>query len=230
MELFINFYLCPDMQETIALLNNNLFFAVGVKKYIPDYELKNISSTELEEKNIWSELEGIKLVLIQNNFASKPKTLTLTKSLLEKNFKVIYLTSSQDKLIPKLFSSGCQGIINLENIADRLKIAIEAVLIGDTYYLQDLLSNPYAILLGSLAELFEDLEATVDLLTSKEKEIFDLYVSGNSLVAIMNKLAIAKSTIHTHMESIRAKFKVEANRELITKYQIRQIKVDKSEN
>lgn len=218
------------MQETIALLNNNLFFAVGVKKYIPDYELKNISSTELEEKNIWSELEGIKLVLIQNNFASKPKTLTLTKSLLEKNFKVIYLTSSQDKLIPKLFSSGCQGIIDLENIADRLKIAIEAVLIGDTYYLQDLLSNPYAILLGSLAELFEDLEATVDLLTSKEKEIFDLYVSGNSLVAIMNKLAIAKSTIHTHMESIRAKFKVEANRELITKYQIRQIKVDKSEN
>ena len=218
------------MQETIALLNNNLFFAVGVKKYIPDYELKNISSTELEEKNIWSELEGIKLVLIQNNFASKPETLTLTKSLLEKNFKVIYLTSSQDKLIPKLFSSGCQGIIDLENIADRLKIAIEAVLIGDTYYLQDLLSNPYAILLGSLAELFEDLEATVDLLTSKEKEIFDLYVSGNSLVAIMNKLAIAKSTIHTHMESIRAKFKVEANRELITKYQIRQIKVDKSEN
>lgn len=218
------------MQETIALLNNNLFFAVGVKKNIPDYELKNISSTELEEKNIWSELEGIKLVLIQNNFASKPKTLTLTKTLLEKNFKVIYLTSSQDKLIPKLFSSGCQGIIDLENIADRLKIAIEAVLIGDTYYLQDLLSNPYAILLGSLAELFEDLEATVDLLTSKEKEIFDLYVSGNSLVAIMNKLAIAKSTIHTHMESIRAKFKVEANRELITKYQIRQIKVDKSEN
>lgn len=218
------------MQKTIALLNNNLFFAVGVKKHIPDYELKNISYTELEEKNIWSELEGIKLVLIQNNFASKPKTLTLTKSLLEKNFKVIYLTSSQDKLIPKLFSSGCQGIINLENIADRLKIAIEAVLIGDTYYLQDLLSNPYAILLGSLAELFEDLEATVDLLTSKEKEIFDLYVSGNSLVAIMNKLAIAKSTIHTHMESIRAKFKVEANRELITKYQICQIKVDKSEN
>jgi DNA-binding CsgD family transcriptional regulator len=107
---------------------------------------------------------------------------------------------------------------------------VEAVLIGDTYYLQDLLSNPYAILLGSLAELFEDLEATVDLLTSKEKEIFDLYVSGNSLVAIMNKLAIAKSTIHTHMESIRAKFKVEANRELITKYQICQIKVDKSEN
>ena len=213
------------MQETIALLNNNLFFAVGVKKYIPDYELKNISFTQLEEKNIWSDLEGIKLVLIQNNFASKLEILALVKSLLEKDFKVIYLTLSQDKLISKLFSSGCQGIINLENIADCLEISIQAVLSGGTYYSQDLLSNSYVTLLGSLVELFEDLEMTADLLTSKEKEIFDLYVSGNSLVAIMNKLAIAKSTIHTHMESIRAKFKVEANRELITKYCLTSLKI-----
>lgn len=218
------------MQKTIALLNNNLFFAVGMKKYIPDYEIKNITFKELEQKDIWSELEGVGLVLIKSNFTDKSQILTLTKSLLEKNFQVIYLTSNQDKLVSKLFSLGCQGIIDLEGLADSLAISIQAISSGGTYYSQDLLSNSYLVLLGPLVELFEDLETTVDLLTPKEKQVFDLYVSGNSLAAIMNKLAVAKSTIHTHMESIRAKFKVEANRELITKYQICQIKANKIEN
>lgn len=58
----------------------------------------------------------------------------------------------------------------------------------------------------------------------KEKEIFELYARGLSLTDIMQELEISKSTINTHMESIRAKFEVTSNREIITKYQINRLK------
>jgi DNA-binding CsgD family transcriptional regulator len=80
------------------------------------------------------------------------------------------------------------------------------------------------VLLGPLAELFEELDATSQKLTPKEKEVFNLYVSGLSLTKIMEELAISKSTINTHMESIRTKSGVASNREIITRYQITRLK------
>lgn len=214
------------MEKTIALLSNNLFFAMGVNNYISDHELKNITSTEVQNKDFWLKLAGVEAVLIKSGFIDPSEILNLAESLLKENFKLIYIASDRDKLIPKLFSLGCQGIVDQEKLADHLSVSVRAVTSGGTYYSNNILSNTYMVLLGPLVELFEDLETTVDKLTPKEKQIFDLY-SGDSLADIMAQLGIAKSTIHTHMESIRGKFGVEANRELITKYQIRQLKPSK---
>lgn len=197
---------------------------MGVKNYISDHTLKNITSAEAQNKNFLPKLAGVEAILIKSDFIDPSEILKLVKSLLKLNIKLIYIASNQDKLIPKLFSLGCQGIVDQEQLADHLSVSVRAVTSGGTYYSNNILSNTYMVLLGPLAELFEDLETTIDKLTPKEKQIFDLYASGDSLTDIMTQLGIAKSTIHSHMESIRGKFGVEANRELITKYQIRQLK------
>ena len=211
------------MSKTIALIGNNIFYGLGLQKYIPDYELKNISSQHLEE-DFTKLLKGIDLVLVNSELASPEKTIDLIKSILENQTQVIYLAHNQDKLITQLYSIGCQGIVEQQRVEEQLSIAIKAVKSGGTYYSQGLFDNSQMILLGPLLELFKELDSTKQKLTPKEREIAEFYTEGLSLTDIMKELQISKSTINTHMESIRNKFQVNSNREIITKYQIGRLK------
>ena len=211
------------MSKTIALIGNNIFYGLGLQKYIPDYELKNISSQHLEE-DFSKLLKGIDLVLVNSELASPEKTIDLIKSILENQTQVIYLAHNQDKLITQLYSIGCQGIVEQQRVEEQLSIAIKAVKSGGTYYSQGLFDNSQMILLGPLLELFKELDSTKQKLTPKEREIAEFYTEGLSLTDIMKELQISKSTINTHMESIRNKFQVNSNREIITKYQIGRLK------
>ena len=197
---------------------------MGLQKYIPDYELKNISSQQLIDENLDQLLKGIDLVLVSSELASPEKTTNLIKSILENQTQVIYLAQDRDKLIPQLYSIGCQGIVEQQRVEEQLAIAIKAVKSGGTYYSQGLFDNSQMVLLGPLIELFKELDSTKQKLTPKEREIAEFYTEGLSLTDIMKELEISKSTINTHMESIRSKFQVNSNREIITKYQIGRLK------
>lgn len=212
------------MQKTIALFSNNPFYSLGLQNLIPDYEWKYIASKDLDRHDLKEFLKAIDLVIVKNDFVSARETIAFVKSLIENQAQVIYLAKDWDKLIAQLPSIGCQGIINQEQAEQQLPIAVKAIESCGTYYSQDLLSDSYMFLLAPLIELFEDLDSTTEKLTPKEREIFQLYVGGESLVSIMKKIGIAKTTLNTHMESIRSKFGVEANREIITRYQIFQLK------
>lgn len=212
------------MSETIALVSNNIFYGLGLQKYIPDYELKNISSQQLMDENLNQLLKGIDLVLVSSELASPEKTTNLIKSILENQTQVIYLAQDRDKLISQLYSIGCQGIVEQQRVEEQLAIAIKAVKSGGTYYSQGLFDNSQMVLLGPLIELFKELDLTKQKLTPKEREIAEFYTTGLSLTDIMKELGISKSTINTHMESIRSKFQVNSNREIITKYQIGRLK------
>lgn len=214
------------MPETIALLNNNVFYAIGLQSLISDYELQNITFAELEDKDI-RELSGdIQLVLIVNECLLPEETIDLVKSLLEQKIQIIYLAKEEEQIISQLCSLGCQGIIEQKQVNEQLFVAIQAVASGGTYYSQGILNDTYMVLLGPLVELFEELDSTAQKLTPREKQVFDLYLSGLPLTNIMEELRISKSTTNTHMESIRTKFGVTSNREIITKYQITQLKRD----
>ena len=212
------------MSETIALVSNNIFYGLGLQKYIPDYELKTISSLQLEDKSLERLFSDFDLVLVSSELASPEKTTDLIKSILENQTQVIYLAQDRDKLIPQLYSIGCQGIVEQQRVEEQLAIAIKAVKSGGTYYSQGLFDNSQMVLLGPLLELFKELDSTKQKLTPKEREIAEFYTEGLSLTDIMKELEISKSTINTHMESIRSKFQVNSNREIITKYQIGRLK------
>jgi DNA-binding NarL/FixJ family response regulator len=211
-------------QKTIALLSNNQFYGLGLKNIVPDYQWQIITAQELEQDSWETRLSEFDLVIITQDFVTDEQIIKMLKTLIEKPTQVIYLAGEQDKLVPQLCSLGCQGIIVQELAGQQLLAAVKAIESGGIYYSQGLLSNSYMFLLGSLVELFEDLNFTTAKLTPREKEILELYVQGESLVSIQNKLQIAKSTLNTHLESMRDKFGVDSNREIIAKYQISQLK------
>ncbi|NJK58244.1 MAG: response regulator transcription factor [Pleurocapsa sp. SU_5_0] len=212
------------MSKTIALVSNNIFYSLGLQSYLPDYELKNISPQHLEEEDLVKLLIDFDLVLVKSEWASPEKTIDLIESILKQQTQVIYLAQNQDKLIPQLYSISCQGIVEQQRVKEQLLIAIKAVESGGTYYSQGLFDNSQMILLGPLIELFKELDLTTQKLTPKERKIAEFYTTGLSLTDIMKELEISKSTINTHMESIRSKFQVNSNREIITKYQIGRLK------
>ena len=115
------------MSETIALVSNNIFYGLGLQKYIPDYELKNILSQQLVDKSLKRLFSDFDLVLVSSELASPEKTTDLIKSILENQTQVIYLAQNQDKLIPQLYSIGCQGIVEQQRVEEQLAIAIKAV-------------------------------------------------------------------------------------------------------
>ncbi|MEL6928477.1 MAG: LuxR C-terminal-related transcriptional regulator [Cyanobacteria bacterium J06600_6] len=213
-----------SISKTIALISNNVFYSLGLQKYVPDCELKNISSQHLEEQALEKLLANFDLVILKSEWASPEKTINLVKSILENQTQVIYLAKDRDSLIPQLYSVGCQGIVEQQRVEEQLAIAIKAVESGGTYYSQGLFDNSQMVLLGPLIELFKELDSTKQKLTPKEREIAEFYTEGLSLTDIMKELEISKSTINTHMESIRGKFQVNSNREIITKYQIGRLK------
>ena len=210
------------MTKTTVLFSQNIFYALGLQNLIPDRKLQNIKPQDFENRREF--LAETELALVDSDYASSKEIAELIELLLRSPTLVIYLAKKQDKSIPRLCSIGCQGIIEKEQASEQLSVAIQAVTSGGTYYSQEVLENSYMVLLGPLVELFEELDATTEKLTPKEKEIFDLYVSGLSLTKLMKELAVSKSTINTHMESIRAKIGVNSNREIITKYQITRLK------
>ncbi|MBP3372146.1 MAG: helix-turn-helix transcriptional regulator, partial [Clostridia bacterium] len=56
----------------------------------------------------------------------------------------------------------------------------------------------------------------VALLTPKEREIFDLYVAGQSTKDIMQKLNIKENTLKFHNKNIYGKLGVSSRKQLVT--------------
>lgn len=206
--------------KTIALLSNNVFYSFGLRQHVPDYELTNISLQHFEEQDPEHFLTDFDLFLVKSEWASPEEILSFIQLALEQEVSVIYLCHKQDKLVPQLLSVGCQGIVEEQNVDQQLSLAVKALESGGTYYSQKLLNDSYMVLLGPLVELFEELNSNKEKLTPKEKQITDYYIQGLGLTDIMGELNISRSTVNTHMESIRRKFQVSHNREIIAKYQI----------
>lgn len=208
----------------LTLVSNNIYYGLGLQSHINNYELETISFKEFKNKSVANSLSDVNLVIIRAEQASPEEIIDLVKSTLEKRILVIYLAQNKDNLALQLCSLGCQGIIEEDYTQEQLSTAIKALYSGGVYYSQGILENSYLVLLGPLVELFEELDLTTQKLTPKEKEIAQSYLDGLSLTKIMEKLDISKSTINNHMESIRNKFEVSSNREIIIKYQIGRLK------
>lgn len=212
------------MSKTIALFSNNLFYVIGVKNFVSNHQLQNITLKDLEKNSFAELLNNIEIAIVTSDFLPTAETINFIESLLKTQVKVIYFASEATlEIIPQLWAIGCQGVVAQSQLESQLTVAITAIDSGGSYYSQGILDN-YMTMLGSLVKLFADLNSVLDKLTPKELEIFELYIVGESLVSIMKQLNIAKTTINTHMESIRTKFGVRANREIIAKYQICQLR------
>lgn len=122
----------------------------------------------------------------------------------------IVMLTSMDKapLIRSLMAHGIHAVLSKTDDMSHLRAALQAVHIGRRYF-----SPSIAHLMKSLPRV-----ATVRL-SERESEVISLYVNGESINAIAEKLQRSKQTISTQKVSAMRKLGIEADADLF-KYAI----------
>jgi two-component system capsular synthesis response regulator RcsB len=125
------------------------------------------------------------------------------------HLRVVMLTS-MDKapLVRSLLNHGVHAVLSKADDMSHLRAALQAVHIGRRYF------SP------SIARLMKSLpSATATRLSDRESEVIALYVNGESINAIAEKLQRSKQTISTQKVSAMRKLGIETDADLF-KYAI----------
>lgn len=125
------------------------------------------------------------------------------------HLRIVMLTS-MDKapLIRSLLANGIHAVLSKTDDMSHIRAALQAVHIGRRYF------SP------SIAQLMKSLPRTATVrLSERESEVISLYVNGESINAIAEKLQRSKQTISTQKVSAMRKLGIETDADLF-KYAI----------
>ena len=119
---------------------------------------------------------------------------------------------SDERYVTRAVKSGARGYVLKNSAGDELIKAIQALQSGGAYF------SP------AVSRVFQDGFATrkdtnaedrFDLLTSREKQIFQLLAEGNSNKDIANRLSLSLHTVETHRWRIMEKLDLHSVAELV---------------
>jgi DNA-binding NarL/FixJ family response regulator len=138
--------------------------------------------------------------------------------------EVLALSMHTDKrYVTELLNAGANGYLLKDCAAEELVMAIRTIMAGETY-----LSPPIASMIvngfvrkKNTQHGEQNGENSFVLLSSREREILQLFAEGHSTKVIAFELDISIKTIETHRKQIMSKLKINSIAEL-TKYAIRE--------
>lgn len=124
--------------------------------------------------------------------------------------KIIFLTR-EDSDVARFaaLEAGASAFIHKSRAAQELVDAIRTVAAGGTLF------TPRSI--ASLLSKRREVEAQIDRLTTREKEVLRLMAEGTSSREIASKLGISYTTVRTHIRSLGSKLGVHSKLEAIVK-------------
>ncbi len=133
---------------------------------------------------------------------------------------VIYTMFSDKEYVLELFRAGIDGYVLKQDPLSDLLLALDAVKAGGTYFSTE---APKV-----LSEHLRDADDPVavggnvlDVLSSRERQVFELLADGRSIKEIAQTLYISPKTVESHKYHIMAKLEVESVTEM-TKLAIRE--------
>jgi len=116
---------------------------------------------------------------------------------------VVLLGPAQDHVVRYLLGLGASGIALRSVDTDELGVVIDAARKGDRYVVAAL----HAALSGAVALPALD-ERTVDVLTSREREVLVLLAEGRTNREIAAALSVSLATVKSHLVRLYAKLEV----------------------
>ncbi len=132
--------------------------------------------------------------------------------------KVAILTMHQDQeFVNAAFRAGASGFIVKSSAFSELGTAIETIMSGQ-FYLSPAISDVFVQ--GQLGEDSKSPANPISLLTSRERQIFQLLAEGLSVKEASFKLGISHKTVHAHRATIMKKLDI-GNVAELTKLAIR---------
>lgn len=197
----------------ILIVDDHALFRQGLIKII-DSHFKNIDygeasssaeAIELNAKQKWD------IVLLDINLPGR-SGLDIIKELKESNPGLAILVLSmypEDQFAVRVMKTGAAGYLMKDSTPEHLVKAINRLLDGHQF------------ITPSVAELLADelrygvKEASYDLLTNREFQVFRLIAAGLSVSKIAKKLSLSVKTISTYRTHILEKLKLRNNAEMI---------------
>lgn len=153
---------------------------------------------------------NIDLILLDINMPES-KYIRMIKELreLQENLKILIFSAYDDEIAIQYIMEGADGYINKLSNEDKIIEAVESIINKGFFYSPTILSKIKQITINKLPL------NPIELLSKREKEIFDLLVEGNGNLEISNLLNIQISTISTYKNRIFVKLKVKNIADLI---------------
>lgn len=116
--------------------------------------------------------------------------------------KIIVLSMhDSDPYVSKAIDTGALGYVSKNSAPDELFIAIRQVLSGSVYFSSDVAKN---VMNTRSSKSYQ----TIQLLTDRERQVFELLANGIEVKRIASSLDIATKTVHVHRANILNKLNV----------------------
>ena len=135
--------------------------------------------------------------------------------------RVLVLTVHNERqVIASALGAGAAGYLLKDSLDDELLTAVRKIHGGGSMYSPEVTKT-----LANITPTEEPASRNLDLLTTREKEVFYLLAEGRSSAQIAEKQFVSPKTIHTHRQHIMDKLGIRTIGELI-RYAIREGLVD----
>lgn len=179
----------------------------------PDLEVCGEAGTALEALDQIPELEP-DLVIVDISLEGM-NGIELTKHLQtqEPELPVLVVSMHDESLYgERALRAGARGYIMKKEARTKIVEAIRRVLNG-VFYMSDAMSTK--ILLQYQGHKFEEEASSVDWLSDRELEVFELFGRGYSAREIAEALLISPKTVESHRNRIKEKLAVSSTTELL---------------
>lgn len=120
---------------------------------------------------------------------------------------------SQERYISEVLKLGASGYLLKDSGGEEIIYAVQVAMSGKVYLspaISKIVIQDYINYKRSSPE-----SGYFDLLTPREKEVFQLLAEGNTMRKIAEKLSVSLSTIKTHKSSIQEKLDIDSTSRLI---------------
>jgi two-component system, NarL family, response regulator NreC len=136
---------------------------------------------------------------------------------------IVFTLHSHREFLHPLIKAGISGFVLKENPISDLYLAIQAVTKGGAYYSKDV--QEYLVNYFVAGEEGQSEKNPFDMLSSREREVFQLLAQGASIKEAADVLCISPKTVETHKYHIMDKLRIRSMAEW-TKEAIRQGIID----
>ncbi|MFO7812290.1 MAG: response regulator transcription factor [Pelovirga sp.] len=133
--------------------------------------------------------------------------------------KIIALSVHADqRFVMEMLKVGASGYLLKDSAFEELNQAIRAVLANRTYLCHEISQMVVGDYIHNLKQTDN---SAYSILTTREREVLQLFAEGNSTAQIAKRLHVSVKTIETHRQNIMGKLNLRSIAEL-TKYAIRE--------
>jgi DNA-binding NarL/FixJ family response regulator len=205
------------MKKTVLVVDDHPMVAEGIRSVIGDmdgFEVAGVENTG-EGAIEFCEKTHPDIVIMDVSLPGMDgiEATRRIKGMCPETRIIVFTVHDERDYVLNLFRAGVSAYVRKEDPVSDLKMAIQAVSGGGTYFS----SKAPSILLEHLSDLEESRGKKNDYesMSPRELEVFKHLAEGFSIKEIADKLAISPKTVESHKYNIMAKLKLRSMSDLV---------------